>query len=182
MTDTHKTQTIWPDFDVPTVFPNPKNIQIIERNVKGTWIGDFAIPLNNDPTAEKIETTDIPYAIFWIDDPDTTKNHKHIIGVRYDKERGQVYIGNATNLDKTPLIALQGEDGAQYVACYPHHYREESNTGHFIDAGQGYFRSNTSVIQYIPNIEQLAKASKTIPAKYRYSADRYKYAKIAPTM
>lgn len=117
------------------------DIPKIEEKYKAKYIGDFSLKSKEDWWHDK------PCAIFYVENPDTSKGHSHYFGlfiIYHDLENledNSVFITRGDSAFSEPLTGIRADNGEVIVSCFPHHYIESLDNSVMIDGGRsGYLR------------------------------------------
>lgn len=100
----------------------------VEELYDATYMGDWSIRNKYDSWTSR------PVAVFYVKNPDTTKNHSHYFGLFIDYVDQSLKICNAESAFSEPMVGIE-EDGIVYVSRYRHDF-VTTPSGSTIDGGR----------------------------------------------
>lgn len=119
----------------PYWFPETQLDYMVGRLGATKYLGAFAAQ------AKTGGWTEDPADMFYSARPDTTKGHKHFVGII--KIYGVLVVFDATrSLVDVEMEAAVAADGELVISRYRHDYRTSEDGTTFADGGRDYMRSN----------------------------------------
>ena len=119
------------------------NTEKAEKKYKAKYLGDFTLK------DTKGNWSEIPWAVFYVKNPNKKLGHSHYFGLRFDTyfdenkslKIGSMYITDGKSISEVSLVGVVADDGEICISCYRHDYRESTDKSTFIDGGRDYTRT-----------------------------------------
>lgn len=123
----------------------PLDIEKVAEKYAAVYMGDFSVRDKYGNWSEQ------PVAIFYVENPDTSKGHSHYFGIfkRYndinDLKNFSLVITRGDSAFSEPLDGIIADNGEVLVSGFSHDYKESEDGSVMIDGGRsGYIRYSGS--------------------------------------